>query len=1524
MDRVSHLMKLAEDGRKRSTTLPPLDSEPSFLRSPRKGATNTSFPEEQHHEGGKKYKKVSVDVDRKIVHHLRRDLAKRIEKRLHQLYDPNFADVEDAYDDDEHGPTQSRKQSLHERKTTIFNKYSETGDKIPDDKPQKGSSQPASRRASHAKSRAQAGASEGEANKDLQNGNEAHSGTDKDSDKELASLANGSSTQKPEGEEEKEEEREPDVNFRSLVISPVPTPVMARPETLEIPAEEFEMFVLLGKRFREKQMRFIRQSIADIEATRAERERLRQQEMETASIATTETTATADAGNMRSESIVSHREDGEDEAESTAGDSSPRKFNSNENRKEQAAIRALKDSESDIPDVAALEKWYGLDENSNPPVFRLLNIRIKKFHGRKDILTLIKSYIRSDQDIRVLVRIIGATEESSNVRTLLRSLCLQMCHVFGNNPQEVPLDYKGLVNDFEHRMRQATEDTPLVFLLDGVDCLSEEHDGRKMAWVPRELPEHACIVISTLPEERHECMPALKKILAGKDECLLEVPELPQLDAAAIVSHWLHTGNRCLTEEQFDILMDAFSKCPVPLFLKIAYNETLLWKSYTPLEQCKLADGVKKLATIRFGRLERDHGEALVRRALGYITAGRHDVNDLLMEYAADNVKTLRWGHSQFHEAARERYLDQRDKAPSYHKAMAEYFMGMWSGKPKPYTGNERGADRLVAEQDFYLEPEDTQHDGSDRVYNLRKINELPYHLLHAQLSAELKREALLNFEWILAKLCGTSLRALLEEYSTVIQMNPDDPELKLISDTLHLAGRALLQEPRQLASQLVGRLEGVIARDAPRAPGDPRKYPNLLKLVEAAKESSLPVLIPNVECLTAPGGVLFDLLSGHTDEITAVSLTSDGMRALTSSLDDTIKLWDLRTGRVVKTLEGVAVCVASEGQILVVMHEGTNTFRAWEMDNLNKLCEVDAPGERGVHKERSLLITATTYNDQVLHAFRSGNTASVQHARVTELHVNLVGSHALAVCSFEKQQTSDIAIWNLETEDHKHLARHPLVASACACLDFRFCLTAAKGQNSLRIWNLSGKVNQPAPRLKKQLGVSEVLPMQDNPRYVVAKAVNHGPISVWNVAKGKCLQAAVRVERGLTESSDAVVVRNTRLVILTDRGFSSVSEDSRPVFQTVLIYDLKAKRYEKKLTGCYIAPAPSHEYVLLDGDRLMGPSDTRTHLIIWSLVSGHAVQRIKTNFKEMERRKLEAGGVALVDSTANKTPRGSNPGQHMTPWDRRAETKSARKRRLEGEAELERQRMEELKKEKENAIEQFIISGDQKTLVASFYAHHLCVFDIESQKHTQTLENEHSLLLLHVAALTWDGSHLVHANYDERDKVSYVTLWDCGTGEVKRRLKRETDVCALGITNDASRVIIGKAPNQLHIWDPMKSNSLRRARGYDGLRFAVGSKIFMQDDSTRAVVFAGDISLWDLDKGRALAVFTPDTRILCCQAVLNGRLIAFGLYERQELIVLKLSGKNVPPLDDAGGVELFGETTGDTTDEDEDKEAGD
>ena len=47
------------------------------------------------------------------------------------------------------------------------------------------------------------------------------------------------------------------------------------------------------------------------------------------------------------------------------------------------------------------------------------------------------------------------------------------------------------------------------------------------------------------------------------------------MDAIAIVNHWLHTGGRSLTPHQFDVLLNAFAKCSVPLFLKVTCDITI-------------------------------------------------------------------------------------------------------------------------------------------------------------------------------------------------------------------------------------------------------------------------------------------------------------------------------------------------------------------------------------------------------------------------------------------------------------------------------------------------------------------------------------------------------------------------------------------------------------------------------------------------------------------------------------------------------------------------------------------------------------------------------------------------------------------------------------------------------------------------------------------------------------------------------------------------------------------------------------
>ena len=446
-------------------------------------------------------------------------------------------------------------------------------------------------------------------------------------------------------------------------------------------------------------------------------------------------------------------------------------------------------------------------------------------------------------------------------------------------------------------------------------------------------------------------------------------------------------------------------------------------------------------------------------------------------------------------------------------------------------------------------------------------------------------------------------------------------------------------------------------------------------------------------------------------------------------------------------------------------------------------------------------------------------------------------------------------------------------------------------------------------PKEKVREGLEVIVPMVDYPRYVVAKSTHNGPLAVWNVMKDGCSGNAVRIERGLVESNDIALIRNTKLVVLTNRGFSNVSEDSRAVFQSVIVYDLLLKKCTKKLDGCYIVPSPAHEYVLLDDLHLLGLSDNRSHFVIWSLETGYATYRVKPTFKKAD--------VTIVD-TLEATKKTSL--RQVQPWELK-ETKSARERRQRTAIEEEKQRIENLWKEKENAIEQFIISKDLKIIVASYYAHHICVFDVPSQTHIETLENTNSMMFLHVAALTATGSHLAHANYDDDTKTSYVTLWDCKSGTVKRRLKNEKNVCAIAIGGKAEKVVFGKANKELRIWAPGRSNSLRKIKGYPGLNFGVGSQIHITDDGDQAIVYAGEISIWDLEQGSVLAVFTPDMKINCFTTALGGRLILFGLRDTLEVVTLRLMSSESKGIERVGR-NLFGEKNDTSDEEDEEEES--
>ncbi|XP_070532605.1 NACHT domain- and WD repeat-containing protein 1-like isoform X2 [Ptychodera flava] len=667
--------------------------------------------------------------------------------------------------------------------------------------------------------------------------------------------------------------------------------------------------------------------------------------------------------------------------------------------------------------------------------------RSRDFNGRKEVLNRIKEYVRvgprkpliihgksgygktsvmakaakdapswiKSGDPAVVVRMIGVTGDSVHIRQLLRSMSLQLCYIFGQDTSLVPQDYRGALNDFNSRLASATPERPLFVFLDSLDQLSDENNGHALQWLPLELPENVYMVVSTLTEDTYDTFKTVKRLFGNSDN-FVEIPELPESDAVFILEHLLEQESRTLTDEQHDAVLKAFRNCPSPLYLRLVFEETRLWRSYSTEKEIWVPTAISKIINMLFSRMETQHGEPFVRRALGYITAARsgvteselldllslddlvlgdvsnhfplpvrrfppvlwmrlrHDLQWYLVEHSADYEWTYQWSHVQLHQAAVERYLNQKDKAPSYHTALSELFMGVWADKKKPYPGRDAGSLRYVDSQ--ALSHTIVSPTGKVKtLFNLRTVNELPYHLINSNQFEKLKKKVLLNFDWLLAKVRATSLRAVLDDFHNAMLIEPGDKELKLLADCLQLSETALLRNPLELATQVVGRLNDIIRKDKPISIGDPKKYPNMGRFMRQAKNAAIAGFIPSVTCLTPPGDVMYDLLAGHTDVITAVTASMDGTIAMTASKDKTMKLWDFRTGRVTKTIEGTGDQIHAIRLCLNNMYAvtaETGCIRFWNMRNSQCQLAVDDLIDPAS-------ITAAGNNSQIVVAFYFG-----------------------------------------------------------------------------------------------------------------------------------------------------------------------------------------------------------------------------------------------------------------------------------------------------------------------------------------------------------------------------------------------------------------------------------------------------------------------------------------------------------------------------------------------------------------------
>jgi NACHT domain- and WD repeat-containing protein len=246
----------------------------------------------------------------------------------------------------------------------------------------------------------------------------------------------------------------------------------------------------------------------------------------------------------------------------------------------------------------------------------------------------------------VLQRYIGATPPSVDGRSLLENLCQELGRKL-ENAAPVPREYRELVREFRERLAWATPERPVFVYLDALDQLSERDNAKSLVWLPRQLPPNVRVVVSVLddptqkPTEsvaaRGNNIDALAVLnRRSRPEDLLAIDDLPILTAIDLLKSWLEAdprNRRTLKYEHRKLVLAAFERCPRPLFLKLAAEESKMWRSDDSGKMPRSDSADNMLTAIidqLFDRLSEgtNHGKLLVGRAIGYLVASKNGLTE--------------------------------------------------------------------------------------------------------------------------------------------------------------------------------------------------------------------------------------------------------------------------------------------------------------------------------------------------------------------------------------------------------------------------------------------------------------------------------------------------------------------------------------------------------------------------------------------------------------------------------------------------------------------------------------------------------------------------------------------------------------------------------------------------------------------------------------------------------------------------------------------------------------------------------
>jgi WD40 repeat protein/tRNA A-37 threonylcarbamoyl transferase component Bud32 len=512
--------------------------------------------------------------------------------------------------------------------------------------------------------------------------------------------------------------------------------------------------------------------------------------------------------------------------------------------------------------------------------------------------------------------------------------------------------------------------------------------------------------------------------------------------------------------------------------------------------------------------------------------------------------------------------------------------------------------------------------------------------------------------------------------------------------------------------------------------------------------------------------------LRGHTSRVTSVAFSPDGNRLASGSADNTVKVWDARTGLETLTLKGHSgqvncVAFSPDGKRLVSSSDD-DTIKVWDAQTGRETITLNRHNGsvRSVafSPDGKRLVSGEWDGAIVVRDAQTGKETFTLKAHTQPVNSIAFSADGKRLVSCSGDNT--VKVWDTQTGKETLTLRAPTtMPNSVAFSPNGKWLVSGGEDGTIKVWD--AHTGQEILTLKGRTGPVLSVAFSPDGKRLVSGGDNDGAIKMWDAQTGQAI---------FTLKGHTVYVRSVAFSPDGKRLISG-SEDG-----TVKVWDAHTSQEPLTLKG-HIGWVRSVAFSP-DGKRLVSGGQDGT-LKVWDARTGQQILTLKGHNAGSLSAAFSLDGKRLVSV-------GDNDGA-IKMWDAQSGQETLI---LKGNVRF--------------MVRSVAFSPDSKRLVSGSWGGAIVVWDAQTGQETLALDGYDGFVSS--VAFSPDSKRLVSGGFD-----STVKVWDAQTGQELLNLKGQTlgvgsmaySVTSVAFSPDGKRLVSGSWDGTIKVWDADRAAEL-------------------------------------------------------------------------------------------------------------------